>query len=88
MIYRLIFNRSPEEKKKAILTTKGVNIGCFIKDNRKAYVYLLDNFFVEVLYANDDVNDAIEEAKTFTDYRKLEKYLEESVRETLKSSKG
>lgn len=85
MIYRLIFNRANSEKKKNILETKGVNIGCFKKDRRQAYVYLLDNFFVEVLYSNDDPNDIIEVAKSFTDYRKLEKYLEDSVKDSLKS---
>lgn len=81
MIYRLIFNRAKPEKKKSILNNKGVNIGCFKRNDRQAYIYLLDDFFVEVLYINDDVNNSIEKAQSFTDYRKLEKYMEESIRQ-------
>lgn len=84
MIYRLIFNRANPDKKKSILNNKGVNIGCFKKNNRQAYIYLLDDFFVEVIYIHDDVNSSIEKAQSFTDYRKLEKYMEESIRESLK----
>ena len=83
MIYRLIFNRASTEKKKAILTTKGVNIGCFNRDGRQAYVYLLDNFFVEVTYVKDKIENPIEEARSFTDYRRLEKYMEDSIRQNM-----
>ena len=83
MIYRLIFNRANPDKKRTILSNKGVNIGCFKRNGRQAFIYLLDDFFVEVLYVNDDANNSIEKAQSFTDYRKLEKYMEESIRENL-----
>lgn len=81
MIYRLIFNRANQQKKKHILDARGVVIGTFKRDNREKYVYLLDNFFVEVIYKEDDKSKDIEEATSFSDYRKLEKYMEESIRE-------
>lgn len=84
MIYRLIFNRASLDKKRSMLSNKGVNIGCFKRNDRQAFIYLLDDFFVEVIYVNDDVKNSIEVAQSFTDYRKLEKYMEESIKDGLK----
>ncbi|MGK7389550.1 MAG: hypothetical protein ACNS60_04340 [Candidatus Cyclobacteriaceae bacterium M2_1C_046] len=81
MIYRLIFNRASQQKKKNILDARGVIIGTFKRNDRQKYVYLLDNFFVEVIYKEDDAANEIEIANSFSDYRKLEKYMEESIRE-------
>ena len=82
MIYRLIFNRASKEKKKQILDSRGVIIGSFNRNNRQKYVYLLDNFFVEVLYHEDNVSNGIEKATSFFDYRKLERYMEDSIKES------
>lgn len=86
MIYRLIFNRAGNDKKKNILNTKGVNIGCFSRGEKKVFVFLLDDFFVEAYFDNDDVDNELLEAKSFTDYRRLEGYLERSVSDTRLSS--
>lgn len=81
MIYRLIFNRASQEKKKHILNSRGVMIGSFNRSGRQKYVYLLDNFFVEVIYENDDTSSGIETINSFSDYRKLEQYMEQSFKE-------
>lgn len=81
MIYRIIFNRASEDKKQQILDNRGVVIGSFKQDSRQKFVYLVDNFFVEVIFVDDDESKGIEKASSFTNYRKLERYMEESLNE-------
>lgn len=76
MILKFFFKQLSVQKQIDYLNKKGVMIGTRTKDSRKVYTYMLRDLFVEVLYKNDNANDAAEKVNTLSGLKNLNSYLE------------
>lgn len=76
MILKFFFKQLSVQKQIDYLKKKGVMIGTRTKDSRKVYTYMLRDLFVEVLYKNDNANDAAEKVNTLSGLKNLNSYLE------------
>ena len=57
-------------KKRAIV------LGTRMKDGRRIHIYMFRNLFVEVLYKNDNTEEAAEKINMLTGLKSLNSYLE------------
>jgi hypothetical protein len=76
MILQFFFKRLSIEKKVSYLKKKGVALGTRAKNGRKIYIYMLRDLFVEVLYTNDNTEDAPEQVNMLRGLKNLNDYLE------------
>lgn len=67
-------------KQAAYIRKKGTLLGIRIKNDRKVYIYMLTNLFVEVVYKNDDVNADPERTKLLPGLERLNQYLEQEFK--------
>jgi hypothetical protein len=76
----MFFKFLSESKQVAYLKENGVALGTRLKNDRKAYLYLLNNFCVEVLFNKD--NDQLEPEKvtTFPSLKDFNNYLEKEFK--------
>jgi hypothetical protein len=51
-------------------------LGTRVKDGRKIYIYMLRELFVEVIYANDNVDETPERLNILNGLKNLNSYLE------------
>jgi hypothetical protein len=77
---KMMFRFLGEEKQIRILKAKGIIIGTRIRNERKAYLYLLKDFFVEVRFEHDDIDLMPEKMETFSSLDHLNSYLERDFR--------
>ena len=82
MILKWAFRYFSESKKIGYLKEQGIMLGSRIRQGRKVYLYMLRDFFVEVMYRNDNINMTPERLKTFTSIDNLNAYLERDFRST------
>jgi hypothetical protein len=82
MILKLAFWCFSESKKIDYLKDQGIMLGSRIRQGRKLYLYMLRDFFVEVMYQHDDIDMNPERLKTFTNLNTLNSYLEKDFRST------
>lgn len=80
MILKLAFKYFPESKKIDYLREQGIMLGSRVRNGRKVYLYMLRNFFVEVIYHHDDIDLTPERLLTFTNLNTLNAYLEKDFR--------
>ncbi len=80
MILQLFFRHLSIEKQVNHLQKSGVSLGTRVKNGRKIYVYMLRNLFVEVLYVNDNPNDAPEKVNLLRGLKNLNAHLEREFR--------
>jgi hypothetical protein len=76
MFFRLYFKNLSESKKIAYLRANGSAIGERNRHGRKILVYLVKDFFVEVIYKNDNLENESESLITFPTLKALNSYLE------------
>jgi hypothetical protein len=51
-------------------------LGTRMRNNRKVFLYMVKDFFVELIYKNDNENEMAESLDTFTSLKGLNSYLE------------
>jgi len=76
MILQFFFRRLSVEKQVLYLKKKGVALGTRAKNGRKIYIYMLRNLFVEVIYKNDNAEEAPEKINMLRGLKNLNDYLE------------
>jgi hypothetical protein len=76
MIRQFLFKRLSLEKQVTYLKKKGIALGTRAKNGRKIYIYMLRDLFVEVLYRNDNVEEAPEKLNMMRGLKNLNDYLE------------
>jgi hypothetical protein len=74
MFFRLYFKNLSESKKIAYLRANGSAIG--ERNRHGIFVYLVKDFFVEVIYKNDNLENESESLITFPTLKALNSYLE------------
>ena len=76
MFFKLFFNHLPESKKLAYVREYGVMIGSRMRNERKVFLYMIKDLFVEVVYKNDNIDETAEHLGTFNSLSGLNSYLE------------
>jgi hypothetical protein len=80
MILKWIFKYFSESKKIEFLKDQGILLGSRIREGRKIYLYMLRDFFVEVVYQDDNTDASPEKLETFYNLNNLNSYLEREFR--------
>jgi len=65
MFFKLFFKHLSESKKLSYVRDHGVMIGTRMRDERKIFLYMIKDFFVEVVYKDDNMDDVAECLGTF-----------------------
>jgi hypothetical protein len=76
MFFRLYFKNLSESKKMAYLQTNGSMIGERTRLGRKIFVYLIRDFFAEVVYKDDNSENEPESVVTFRSIKDFNSHLE------------
>jgi hypothetical protein len=82
MLSRLIFRFFSERKQIEYLKENGVALGTRLKNNRKTYLYLVNDFCVEVFYKLDNDQLDAERIITFPTVKDFNNYLESEFKAT------
>ena len=80
MFFKLFFKYLSESKKLNYLRKHGVILGTRMRKNHKVFLYMVKDFFVEVIYKNDSAEENAESLGTFTSLEGLNSYLEKEFR--------
>jgi hypothetical protein len=80
MLFKLAFKYFSTSKRIEVLQEKGILLGTRLRHSRKVYLYMLHDFFVEVLYQSDDLDLYPEKMETFSNLDNLNSYLEKEFR--------
>ncbi len=80
MIGRMIFNFLSESSQIAYLREKGTMLGTRLKNGRKAYMYMIKDFCVEVVFKQDNAEMNPEQVITFANVKEFNSYLEREFR--------
>jgi hypothetical protein len=82
MLPGIVFRFLSAAKQVEYARENGVTLGTRMKDGRKAYLYMIKNLCIEVLFKED--NDQLEPEKvtTFGSVKKFNNYLEKEFRTT------
>jgi hypothetical protein len=80
MIRKFFFSQLSMQRQILYLKGKGIGLGTRLKDGRKLYLYMLNDLFVEVLYKNDNSDDAPEKVNLISGLMNLNQYLENDFR--------
>lgn len=70
----------PAKKQLKYIQNKGIILGTRMKNERKVFLYLLSDFFVEILYQQDRSDYEPEQIITFSDLKNLNGYLEKEFK--------
>jgi hypothetical protein len=77
---KVLFRFYGEAKQIEVLKDKGIIIGSRQRQDRKVFLYMLQDFFVEVTYKHDDIDLMPEKLDTFSSLDHLNTYLEKDFR--------
>ena len=80
MFTKWLFRYFSESKKIDFLKDQGIMLGSRIRHGRKIYIYMLKDFFVEVMYQQDNIDLLPERLETFSNLNTLNSYLEREFR--------
>ena len=80
MFYKLIFKNLSESGKLRFLREHGVSLGVRMRENRKVFIYMVKEFFVEVIYQQDNSDREAERLNIFDSLKGLNSYLENEFR--------
>lgn len=75
-----IFRYFSESKQIAYIRKKGIMLGSRVREGRKVYMYMLTDFFVEVIYQQDNLELYPEKMEVYTNLNHLNHYLEQEFR--------
>ncbi len=76
MFFKLFFKHLSESKKLKYVRDHGVMIGSRMRNERKVFLYMIKDLFVEVVYKDDNMDESAERLGTFTSLSGLNSYLE------------
>jgi hypothetical protein len=77
---KVLFRFYGVAKQIEILKERGILIGSRQRQDRKVFLYMLRDFFVEVMYEQDDIDLMPERIDTFSSLDHLNTYLEKDFR--------
>ena len=80
MILKFIFKQFSLQSQVKFLKKKGIVLGTRLKDGRRIHIYMFRNLFVEVLYKNDNTEEAAEKINMLTGLKSLNSYLEKEFK--------
>lgn len=80
MFMKWVFKYFSESKKVDYLKDQGIMLGSRLRQGRKVYIYMLNDFFVEVVYQQDNIDLSPERLETFSNLNNLNSYLEREFR--------
>ena len=80
MIGRMFFKFLSESKQVAYLHENGTVLGTRIKNGRKAYLYMIKDFCVEVIFQHDNQELNPETVTTFSSVKEFNSYLEKEFK--------
>lgn len=80
MIFKFFFKNFTESKKLDYTKENGTLLGTRTKSDRTVFLYMVKDFFVEILYKNDDSDEGAESINTFSSLDRLNSYLEREFR--------
>jgi len=80
MILKFFFKQLSVTKQVNFLKKRGIMLGTRMKEGRKIYIYMLRELFVEVVYKNDNTEDAPERLNMLTGLKNLNSYLEKEFK--------
>ncbi|MBA4145394.1 MAG: hypothetical protein DI538_02025 [Azospira oryzae] len=80
MFHKLAFKYYSESRKIAFLREEGIMLGARQRHGQKVYLYMLKDFFVEVIYEKDDIDLEPIKLETFTSLDNLNAYLEKEFK--------
>lgn len=76
MFFKLFFKHLSESKKLNYVREHGVMIGTRMRDERKIFLYMIKDYFVEVVYKDDNMDEAAERLGMSNSLSGLNSYLE------------
>jgi hypothetical protein len=71
MFVQWFFRHFSESKKIAFIRKQGIMLGSRVRQGRKVYIYMLRDFFVEVIYQQDDTERSAEKLKVYSSLNNL-----------------
>ena len=74
------FKNLSESGKLRFLREHGVSLGVRMRENRKVFIYMVKDFFVEVLYQHDNSEGEAEKLNVFDSLKGLNSYLEKEFK--------
>lgn len=80
MWFKMSFKFLADKKKHEILKENGIMLGTRRKSDRTVFLYMVKDFFVEVTYRQDDIDQEPERIETFSNLDNLTSYLERDFR--------
>ena len=80
LLFNWTFKYFSESTKVEYLRDKGIMLGTRLRSGRKVYLYMLKDFFVEVVFQNDNLDLHPEKLETFSNLNNLNVYLEKEFR--------
>jgi len=80
MFSKLFFKHSSQQKQIDQLKKKGILLGTRNKSERKVYIYMLSSLFVEVMFRNDNADQAPEKIQVLSGLKNLNEYLEKEFK--------
>jgi hypothetical protein len=76
MFSKLAFKYFSVTKQLDYLKEHGIMLGSRLHNNRRVFLYMVKNFFVEVIYKNDSIDMEAEKLNVFGNLNHLNQYLE------------
>jgi hypothetical protein len=76
MWIREIFGKFSRTKLIRMIREEGSLVGERQREGRKIYIYMLKDFFVQVMFQKDDPTEEVEYVETFPDIHQLNSHLE------------
>ena len=80
MWFKIGFKFLADKRKFELLREKGIMLGSRWRNERRVYLYMVKDFFVEVMYPQDDIDREPEKINTFSSLDNLNAYLERDFR--------
>ena len=80
MIGRMFFRFLSENNKIAHIREQGTILGTRLKNGRKAYMYMIADFCVEVIFKQDNAEMGPERVTTFSSVKEFNNYLEKEFK--------
>lgn len=80
MWFKMGFKFLADKRKFEMLREKGIMLGSRWRNERRVYLYMVKDFFVEVMYPQDDIDREPEKINTFSNLDNLNAYLERDLR--------
>ncbi len=80
MLFKWGFKYFSITKQLDYLKEHGIMLGSRLHNNRRVFLYMVKNFFVEVIYKNDSIDMEAEKLNVFGSLNHLNQYLEKEFK--------